>query len=62
MQYAVFFDLMEDSSVDILLVSQPPGESTTKLNAIFNNIDLSNYFLKIRMITDEIVGTQVMSA
>ena len=65
MQYAVFFDLMEDSSVDILLVTESQletGESVTQLRAIYNNIDMSNYYIKVRMITDELTSTQVMSA
>ena len=56
---------MEDSSVDILLVTEKPlasGETGTQLKAIYNNIDMSNYFIKVRMITDEILATQVMSA
>ena len=56
---------MEDSSVDILLVTAsqlPSGEPATKLKAIYNNIDMSNYFIKVRMITDELIATQVMSA
>lgn len=64
-QYAVFFDLMENSSVDILLVVDKPqasGEAGTVLTSIFNNIDLSNFYIKIRMITDEIVATQINSA
>ena len=64
-KYAVFFDLTEDSSVDILLVTEkllPTGESGTQLKAIFNNIDMSNFFIKVRMISDESVATQVMSA
>ena len=64
--YAVFFDLMEDASVDILLVREKPspngGESQTQLQAIYNNIDMSNYYIKARMISDEILATQVMSA
>ena len=68
-KYAVFFDLMEDSSVDILIVTDkqaPAGSGSeaagTQLRAIYNNIDMSNYFIKVRMISDEQVGTQVMSA
>lgn len=56
---------MEDSSVDILLVTESQlatGESATKLRAIYNNIDMSNYYIKVRMITDEITANQVMSA
>jgi len=63
--YAVFFDLMEDSGVDILLVTEKTkasGEPGTALKAIYNNIDMSNFFIKVRMISDEAIATQVMSA
>lgn len=30
--------------------------------AIFNNIDRTNFFLKARMLTDDIVGTTVSGA
>jgi len=64
-QYAVFFDLMEDSTIDILLITdkvQASGETGSAIKAIFNNIDMSNFFLKVRMITDELTANQVMSA
>ncbi len=64
-QYAVFFDLMEDSGVDILVVTEKTlasGEQGTALKAIYNNIDMSNFFIKVRMISDEAIATQVMSA
>lgn len=64
-QYAVFFDLMEDSSVDILIVTDKvlaSEETGTQLKAIYNNIDMSNFYIKVRMISDETVASQVMSA
>ena len=51
--------------MDMLIVtdkSLPSGETGTALKAIFNNIDLSNFFLKVRMISDEQTATQVMAA
>ena len=59
-QYAVFFDLMEDSGVDILVVTEKTlasGEQGTALKAIYNNIDMSNFFIKVRMISDEAIAT-----
>ena len=57
---------MEDSSVDILMVTEKQvsdgGATGTQLKAIYNNIDMSNYFIKVRMISDETLATQVMSA
>ena len=67
-KYAVFFDLMEDSSIDILLITEKQGQhgdfdsSKTQIQAIFNNIDMSNFFLKARMISDGLIASNVPSA
>ena len=54
---------MEDSSVDILLVTEKSAQNdATQLSAIYSNIDMSNYYIKVKMITDELVGNQVMAA
>ena len=58
--YAAFFDLLEDSLVDMLLVTQEQGK--VKVRAIYNNIDRTSFFLKARMITDAKVGTPVIDA
>lgn len=58
--YAAFFDLLEDSLVDILLVTQEGDK--VKVHAIYNNIDRTSFFLKARMISDAKVGTPVVDA
>lgn len=49
--YATFFDLLEDNMLDIIIVTDTG--SGRKINAIYNNIDRGNFFLKVRMISDE---------
>ena len=50
-KYATFFDLLEDNMIDILIVTD--NGSGRRVNAIYNNIDQGNFFLKVRMISDE---------
>lgn len=59
-QYAAFFDLLEDSNFDILLVNNE--DSKLKIKAVYNNIDRSSFFLKARMISDQDVGTPIRDA
>jgi hypothetical protein len=56
-QYTAFFDLLEDSMVDMLLVTK--GSEGLKIHAIYNNIDRTAFFLKARMISDSKVATPV---
>ena len=50
-QYAVFFDLMEDNMIDIMVITGDGGSK--KVNALYNNIDQGNFFMKVRMVSDE---------
>jgi len=50
-RYATFFDLLEDNMIDMIVVTD--NGSGRRINAIYNNIDKGNFFLKTRMITDE---------
>ncbi len=59
-QYAAFFDLLEDSMVDMLIVTSEKG--SLKVHAIYNNIDRTAFFLKARMISDAEIGTAVPDA
>ena len=56
-KYAVFFDLNENSMMDILLV-KGPGE----ISAIYNNFGKDAYFLKTRLVSDELIGTSSAAA
>ena len=58
--YATFFDLMGDSTVDLLMVGEVDGELTTI--AVYNNFDRDNFYLKPRMISDERLGNTVAGA
>lgn len=37
-------------------------QNQIKIHAIFNNIDRTSFFLKARMISDNIIGTAVVDA
>lgn len=58
MKYAVFFDLNENSMMDILLVKGPNSD----ISAIYNNFAKDAFFLKSRVISDDTLGTTVRSA
>ena len=60
MKYATFFDLLEDNMIDIIVVTD--NGNGRKVNAIYNNIDKGNFFLKTRMITDEATYSAVRGA
>jgi len=59
-KYATFFDLLEDNNVDILLVID--DGSGRKIKAIYNNIDRGNFFLKVRMVSDEATFSSINEA
>ena len=59
-QYATFFDLMGDSTVDFLLVTKTDGELGTI--AVYNNFERDNFYLKSRMVSDERLSTTVFGA
>jgi hypothetical protein len=42
---------MEDNMIDMIVVTGEGGSK--KLNALYNNIDQGNFFLKVRMVSDE---------
>jgi len=52
-RYSVFFDLNENSMMDILIVRGP----NANLSAIYNNFAKDAFFLKTRVISDELLGT-----
>jgi len=49
----VFFDLNENSMMDILIVRG----SSFELSAIYNNFGKDAFFLKTRVISDDLLGT-----
>ena len=51
-KYAVFFDLNENSMMDILLVKGAQSE----ISAIYNNFGKEAFFLKTRMVSDNQLG------
>ena len=61
MLYATFFDLLQDASLDILLVTKN-DDGETSLQALYNNMELNNFFIRMKMITDELVASPINSA
>jgi len=57
-KYAAFFDLIENSMLDILMVTDDPIEGL-QIRAVFNNIDRTAMFLKARILSDSNVGTVI---
>ena len=55
MQFAVFFDLIENSMMDILIVRGPQSQIT----AVYNNYGRTAFFLKTRFVSDENIGTSL---
>jgi len=55
---AVFFDLNENSMMDILLVQKEP-EKASYLSAIYNNYSKDQFYLKSRMLSDAELGHQI---
>jgi hypothetical protein len=55
----VFFDLNENSMMDVLLVKQ---STPTSIQAIFNNFDKDAFFLKTRVVSDSYLGINVPQA
>lgn len=50
--YGTFFNLGNDASMDILLVTRS-GSEGTKLRSIYNNIEMNNFYLRMKMVSDE---------
>ena len=54
----MFFDLNENSMMDILIVKGQPSE----VSAVYNNYGKDAFFLKTRVISDESIGTTLQAA
>lgn len=69
-KYAFFTDLIENSMLDIIVVSDYPqgygegldGQKLPQLSAIYNNLMSDSFFIKSRMLTDDKIGSPVRSA
>ena len=59
---STFFDLNENSMMDILLVRQSKQGTPTQISAIFNNYDKDAFFLKSRLVSDSQIGMTVPQA
>lgn len=63
-KYSVFFDLYENSMMDILIVKAANTHKNvnSEITAIYNNFAKDIYFLKTRLISDDTLGTTLHSA
>jgi integrin alpha FG-GAP repeat containing protein 1 len=57
-KYAIFTDMIENSMLDIIVVS----ESGLEISAIYNNLMGDSFFIKSRMLTDDKIGSPIRSA
>jgi alpha-D-ribose 1-methylphosphonate 5-triphosphate synthase subunit PhnL len=61
-KYATFFDLNENSMMDILLVQGGGAGQSSMIKAIYNNYGKDDFYLKTRVISDPSLGISVPSA
>ncbi|TNV73941.1 hypothetical protein FGO68_gene2124 [Halteria grandinella] len=63
-KYATFFDLNENSMMDLLVVrtAEVSGRQSAIVSSIYNNYGRDAFFLKTRMVSDGALGTTVNSA
>ena len=48
--------------MDILLVTSRGDDDDTSLQVLYNNMEINNFYLRAKMVTDEIIGSSVQSA
>lgn len=56
---ATYFDLNENSMLDIFLVKNGHSNTPSKISAIFNNYNKDAFFLKSRLVSDSNIGMTV---
>ena len=65
-KYSSFFDLNENSMMDVLVVRQggnvTTGQTFSTISAIYNNFGKDAFFLKTRVVSDSTIGTTAASA
>jgi integrin alpha FG-GAP repeat containing protein 1 len=61
-RYAIFTDMIENSMLDFIVVSEPDDSSVPTISPIYNNIQGDSFFIKARMVTDDTVGSPVRGA
>ena len=57
-KYAIFTDMIENSMLDLIVVS----ESGLEISAIYNNLMGDSFYIKSRMLTDDKIGSPIRSA
>lgn len=67
-KYAIFFDMIETSMLDILIVSNSNIEMTNSkksipyISAIYNNLNEDMFYIKARMLSDNKIGVPIREA
>ena len=59
---ATFFDLNENSMLDLFLVKNGANNGPSMITSIFNNYDKDAFFLKSRLVSDSNIGMTVPQA
>lgn len=61
-RFAVFTDMIENSMLDLIVVSENDDTTVPTISAIYNNLGGESFFIKARMLTDDVVGSPVRGA
>lgn len=61
-RFAVFTDMIENSMLDLIVVSEHDDATVPTISAIYNNLGGESFFIKARMLTDDVVGSPVRGA
>jgi len=61
-RFAVFTDMIENSMLDLIVVSEIDDTTVPTISAIYNNLGGDSFFIKARMLTDDVVGSPVRGA
>lgn len=61
-RFAVFTDMIENSMLDLIVVSEVDDTTVPTISAIYNNLMGDSFFIKARMLTDDVVGSPVRGA
>ena len=68
-KYALFFDMIETSMLDMLIVSNgeikndsPHKPTIPYISAIYNNLNEEMFYIKARMLSDNKIGVPIREA
>mmetsp|Transcript_29304 Transcript_29304/g.44141 ORF Transcript_29304/g.44141 Transcript_29304/m.44141 type:complete len:140 (+) Transcript_29304:1303-1722(+) len=64
-EYAIFMDMIENSMLDLIVVSKSPfshpvtREHIPQISAIYNNLFGDTFYIKSRMLSDDKIGSPI---